>query len=401
MRKYHFVSILLLVLVMKIFSVQGQNQYADDIRPAAENIWVYLPFIGDKPFALVANHTSMIGDTHLVDTMVNMNYNLKKIFSPEHGFRGKADAGAYLYNSTDTVTGLPVISLYGQNRKPKPSQLEDVEIVVFDIQDVGARFYTYLSTLTLVMEACAENNKTLLILDRPNPNGFYVDGPMLKPGNESFVGMHPIPVVHGMTAVEYANMVNSEGWINGECDLIWMLADNYTHDKFYKLPVKPSPNLPDMASVYLYPSLCFFEGTTVSVGRGTENPFSVYGHPDLDYGNYTFIPKPGEGSKNPKLQGEVCRGENLLSYGKNFQNKPHQINLEWLISAYHSLKDEGKFFNSYFDKLAGSSNLRKQIEAGLNAKQIRELWEDDLKEFRKLRNNYLLYPESGENENKQ
>jgi len=394
MRKYHFVSILSLILLMKFVPLQGQNQYDDDIEPAVEDIWVWLPFIGDKPFAVVANHTSMMGKTHLVDTLVNMNYNLKKIFSPEHGFRGKADAGAYLYNSEDTVTGLPVISLYGHNKKPKPRQLEDVEIVLFDIQDVGARFYTYLSTLTLVMEACAENDVTLLILDRPNPNGFYVDGPILEPRYESFVGMHPIPIVHGMTAVEYANMVNSEGWISEKCDLIWMLAENYTHDKYYKLPVKPSPNLPDMASVYLYPSLCLFEGTTVSVGRGTPNPFSIYGHPDLDYGKYSFIPQPGEGSQHPKLQGKRCYGEDLSDYGQNFQSKPHQINLEWLIKAYHSLKDEGKFFNDYFDKLAGTSRLREQIQAGLTEKQIRELWEDDLEEFRKLRKKYLLYPES-------
>ncbi|MCF8232170.1 MAG: DUF1343 domain-containing protein [Bacteroidales bacterium] len=393
MRKYQFVLILIAVVFFKILPLQGQNQYSNDITPAAERIWIYLPFVGDKPFAVVANHTSKIGDTHLVDTLVSMNYNLKKIFSPEHGFRGKADAGTYLYNSTDTVTGLPVISLYGDNRKPKPRQLEDVEIVVFDLQDVGARFYTYFSTLTYVMEACAETNTRLIILDRPNPNGFYVDGPMLKPSHKSFVGMHPIPVVHGMTAAEYAHMVNDEGWINGDCDLIWVLAENYTHEKYYKLPVKPSPNLPDMASVYLYPSLCFFEGTSVSVGRGTEHPFSIYGHPQLDYGDYTFVPQPGEGSQHPKQQGKVCRGEKLTNYGRNFQNKPHQLHLDWLIKAYHSLKEKDKFFNSYFDKLAGSTQLRQQIEKGMTAAQIRKTWEDDLKEFRQLRKKYLLYPD--------
>ncbi|MCF8336582.1 MAG: DUF1343 domain-containing protein [Bacteroidales bacterium] len=393
MRKYQFVLILIAVTLIKISPLQGQNQYSSDITPAAERIWIYLPFIGDKPFAVVANHTSMVEDTHLVDTLVGMNYNLKKIFSPEHGFRGKADAGTYLYNSTDTVTGLPVISLYGDNRKPKHRHLEDVDIVLFDLQDVGARFYTYFSTLTYVMEACAETNTRLVVLDRPNPNGFYVDGPMLEPGHESFVGMHPIPVVHGMTAAEYAQMVNDEGWINGDCDLIWVLAENYTHDKYYKLPVKPSPNLPDMASVYLYPSLCFFEGTTVSVGRGTEHPFSIYGHPRLDYGDYTFVPQPNEGSRHPKLQGEECRGEKLVDYGRSFQEKPHQLNLEWLIKAYHSLKGEGEFFNSYFDKLAGSSRLRQQIKKGMTAEQIRETWEEDLKEFRQLRKKYLLYPD--------
>lgn len=393
MRKYQFVWIIIAAIAFNILPAKGQNQYAENIVPAAERIWVYLPFIGDKPFAVVANHTSRVGDKHLVDTLVGMNYNLKKIFSPEHGFRGEADAGTYLYNSTDTVTGLPVISLYGHNKKPKPRQLEDVDIVVFDIQDVGVRFYTYLSTLTYVMEACAENDKKLIVLDRPNPNGFYVDGPVLEPGFDSFVGMHPIPVVHGMTAAEYAHMVNDEGWINGDCNLIWVLAENYSHDKYYQLPEKPSPNLPDMASVYLYPSLCFFEGTTVSVGRGTENPFSVYGHPQLDYGGHTFVPRSGPGSSHPKLQGKQCRGELLKPYGQNFQSKPHKLHLEWLIKAYNSLKDDGEFFNDYFDKLAGNSQLRKKIEAGMSAKEIRKSWKDDLNEFRKMRKKYLLYPD--------
>ena len=393
MRKYHFVSILSLILLMKFAPTQGQNQYAGDIEPAVEDIWVWLPFIGDKPFAVVANHTSMMGDTHLVDTLVNMNYNLKKIFSPEHGFRGKADAGAYLYNSTDTVTGLPVISLYGDNKKPKPRQLEDVEIVLFDIQDVGARFYTYISTLTLVMEACAENDIPLVVLDRPNPNGFYVDGPVLEPGFESFVGMHPVPVVHGMTMAEYAHMVNQEGWINGTCDLSWVKCKNYTHKTRYQVPVSPSPNLKSMEAIYLYPSLCLFEGTSVSVGRGTKTPFEIYGHPDLTYGDYRFTPKPNAGSSNPKHNGVVCRGQDLEFYGENFEQMPKKFNLYWLLEAYKDLKDKDEFFNAFFDKLAGTDKLRQQIKAGKDIDEITRSWQPELDEFKKMRKKYLLYPD--------
>lgn len=391
MRKYQIVSTLVLLLLSNLLHAQAAPYNA--VVPGAEQKWPYLSFIGNKPFAVVANHTSVVNGTHLVDTLISMDYNLKKIFSPEHGFRGDAEAGAYLYNSKDTVTGLPVISLYGNNKKPKPKDLKGIDIILFDIQDVGVRFYTYISTLTLVMEACAENDIKLVILDRPNPNGFYVAGPVLQPGFESFVGMHPVPIVHGMTVAEYANMVNGEGWINGECDLTWIKCKNYTHKTRYRLPIKPSPNLKSMEAVYLYPSLCLFEGTVVSVGRGTDTPFEIYGHPDINYGSYSFTPEPNKGSSNPKLNGQVCYGQNLHYYGKNFLEMPMKFNLYWLLEAYKALKDKGRFFNAFFDKLAGTDELRKQIEAGKDIEEIMQSWEKDLEEFKKMRQKYLLYPD--------
>lgn len=376
---------------MSVFSF-GQNYSGKDVIPGAARKWTYLPYVGDKPFAVVANHTSMIGDTHLVDTLLAMKYNLKKIFSPEHGFRGKAEAGAYLYNSIDTVTNLPVISLYGNNKKPKPKDLQDIEIILFDIQDVGARFYTYISTLTLVMEACAENNIKLVILDRPNPNGFYVDGPVLEAGFESFVGMHPVPIVHGMTMAEYAYMVNSEGWINGTCDLTWVKCLNYNHNTRYQLPINPSPNLRSMDAVYLYPSLCLFEGTAVSIGRGTDDPFTVFGHPKLKYGTHEFTPQPNSGSSRPKHQDVKCYGQDLTYYSEHFEQMPLKFNLIWLVESYKNLQDKDvEFFNSFFDKLAGGSTLRKQIIAGQDLQEIRESWTYDLEVFKQRRKKYLLY----------
>ena len=393
MRKYQIVSTIVLLLVSNVYMTIAQPVPEGSVIPGAAQKWPYLSFIGNKPFAVVANHTSTIDGTHLVDTLLSMDYNLKKIFSPEHGFRGNAEAGAYLYNSIDTVSQLPVISLYGDNKKPKPKDLEGIDIILFDIQDVGVRFYTYISTLTLVMEACAENDIQLVVLDRPNPNGFYVAGPVLRPSFSSFVGMHPVPIVHGMTVAEYANMVNGEGWINGYCDLTWIKCKNYTHKTRYKLPVQPSPNLKSMEAVYLYPSLCLFEGTMVSVGRGTDMPFEIYGHPKLSYGSFAFTPHPNEGSKNPKHNGELCYGQNLRYYGENFEDMPMKFNLYWLLEAYGALKDEGGFFNAYFDKLAGTDELRKQIIAGKGIQEIMQSWEKDLREFKEIRKKYLLYPD--------
>lgn len=393
MRNYQIVTIIITLLTVNVSVSCSQSVPDPGVVPGAARKWTYLSYVGEKPFAVVANHTSLIGDTHLVDTLMSMKYNLKKIFSPEHGFRGDAEAGAYLYNSFDTITGLPVISLYGDNKKPKPKDLKDIEIILFDIQDVGARFYTYISTLTLVMEACAENDIKLVVLDRPNPNGFYVAGPVLEPRFSSFVGMHPVPVVHGMTMAEYAHMVNQEGWINGECDLSWVKCQNYTHNARYQLPVQPSPNLKSMEAVYLYPSLCLFEGTNVSVGRGTDTPFEIYGHPKLSYGNYTFTPRPNSGSSNPKHNGTTCKGQNLEYYGENFHEMPVKFNLYWLMEAYHDLKDHGDFFNDFFDKLAGTDELRKQIESGKDIDDITRSWQKDLKEFKKMRKKYLLYPD--------
>ncbi|MEA3503722.1 MAG: DUF1343 domain-containing protein [Bacteroidota bacterium] len=391
MRRYQIVLIFFVSFLLNTNALFSQHHYSKDIIPGADRTWIYLPFIGDKPFAVVSNHASLVKGTPLVDTLLSLKCNLKKIFCPEHGFRGKAEAGAYIYNSTDSVTGLPVISLYGNHKKPLPQELDDVDIILFDLQDVGTRFYTYISTLTYVMEACAENNKTLIILDRPNPNGFYVDGPVLEKGFESFVGMHRVPVVHGMTIAEYAKMVNEEGWINSKVDMLYVKCLNYDHNDFYKVPVKPSPNLPNMSSIYLYPSLCFFEGTVVSVGRGTDNQFQIFGHPKMENFNFSFTPQPNYGSSHPKQQGKLCYGKNVESFGEQFQPLYRQINLDWLVESYQNIGDKTDFFNKYFDKLAGTDKLRKKIISGWDAKRIRESWQEDLVKYKVLRKRYLLY----------
>jgi uncharacterized protein YbbC (DUF1343 family) len=316
-----------------------------------------------------------------------------KVFSPEHGFRGQAEAGEPVGNNIDAKTGLALISLYGDHRKPTPQDMEGLDLMLFDLQDVGARFYTYISTLTLVMEACAENKVPLLVLDRPNPNGFYIDGPLLEPEFTSFVGLHPVPVVHGMTMAEYARMVNREGWLkNGiQCDLDWVEVSGYNHRKLYRLPVRPSPNLPDMESVYLYPSLCLFEGTIVSVGRGTDNPFSVIGYPGFENGDYRFTPESRVGaSMNPIYKGLECSGFYLRGEIPDLVNDPG-IRLKWLIMMYNSYPDKTKFFTSFFNKLAGTGKLRQQIEAGLSEEEIKATWQDDLERFQKIRHKYLLY----------
>ncbi len=362
----------------------------------AEQTDLYFPLLENKNVAVVANHNSLIKEAHLVDRLLSAKIKVVKVFSPEHGFRGKADAGQKVEDKIDLVTGLPIISLYGSHKKQQPEDLINIDIVVFDIQDVGTRFYTYISTMTYVMEACAENNIPVIVLDRPNPNGFYVDGPVLEPEFKSFVGMHPIPIVHGMTVGEYAQMVNGEHWLADSvfCDLTVIPMKNYTHNDFYELPVKPSPNLPNKYAVYLYPSICLFEGTDVSVGRGTDYPFQVIGHPDFLLGSYIFTPRsiPGTAT-NPKHEGVYCNGQNLIGYAKEMKNNPAQLNLSWLIGYYDALKDKTTFFTSYFEKLAGTASLRKQIEAGMNEEQIRESWQPKLDEFKTIRKKYLLYPD--------
>lgn len=368
----------------------------NDISTGAERTEVYFPWIEGKKIAVVANHTSLISNTHLIDSLLRSGFDIKKVFSPEHGFRGKADAGAKIKNKIDKKTGLPIISLYGKHKKPTKDDLKDIDIVLFDIQDVGARFYTYISTMTLVMQACAENNIPLIILDRPNPNGFYVDGPVLEKEYSSFVGMHTIPIVHGMTIAEYADMINSEGWLenNAKCKLKIVKITGYDHSMIYKLHVKPSPNLPNWESVYLYPGLCLFEGTVVSIGRGTDFPFQVYGHPELLSKEFSFTPecKPGA-SINPKLKGKKCFGRNLKDYVNNYKINPANINLSWIIDSYNTLKKENDFFTNYFDKLAGNSSLRNQIIDGKTEKEIRNSWKSNLKKFKKIRKKYLLYPD--------
>ena len=351
----------------------------------------YLPLIKGKRIGLVGNQTSIIGETHLVDALLFLGVDIRKIYTPEHGFRGNADAGAKVNNGKDEKTSLPIVSLYGKNKKPTPEMLQGIDLILFDLQDVGVRFYTYISTMTYVMEAAAENNLPVIVLDRPNPNGFYVDGPVLKAENSSFVGMHQVPVIYGMTIGEYAKMVNGEGWLkNGiRCDLTVIPINNYNRNAIYELPVRPSPNLPNWESVYLYPTLCFFEGTIVSIGRGTETPFQIYGHPDMR-GSYTFTPKSTSGASKPLLEGQRCRGENLTDFAHDYALNANQLQMEWLIEAYQQLKDKG-FFNNYFVKLSGDQQLQRDIENGKTADEIRASWKDDLEAFMATRAKYLMY----------
>jgi len=366
----------------------------DTLQLAAAQIASYLPLLKGKKVGIVSNQTSIINSksrryTHLVDTLLCLDINIVKVFSPEHGFRGKADAGEKVIDGIDTQTGLSIISLYGHNKKPKPQQLRGIDILVFDLQDVGVRFYTYISTLHYVMEAAAENNIPVLVLDRPNPNAHYIDGPVLEPKFHSFVGMHPVPIVYGMTIGEYAKMINGEKWLlNGlQCDLSVIPLKNYTHNLKYNLAVKPSPNLPNAKAIALYPSLCFFEGTPISCGRGTDKQFQIFGAPELpkEKYNYSFSPYPNEGAKHPKHQGDTCNGLNLQEVAV------YKINLQWLIDAYTYYPKKHQFFNSFFNKLAGTDKLKNQIKLGYTHRDIRKTWLPGLAKFKKMRQKYLLY----------
>jgi len=331
-----------------------------------------------------------------VDTLIALKLNVKKIFSPEHGFKGNSSAGAYISDSKYGKGEIPVISLYGKKKKPSKDDLEDIDVIVFDIQDVGARFYTYISTMTYVMEACAEYQIPVIILDRPNPNGHYIDGPVLKKEFSSFVGLHPVPIVYGMTIGEYANMINGEGWLSEglKCDLTIIGLKGYTHEYMYKLPIAPSPNLQSMEAIYLYPSLCLFEGTDVSVGRGTDGPLEVIGKPGFKEGNYTFTPKSIPGiSENPKYKGVECKGFNLKKFGSTYITGAKGLYLYWLKGFYDSSNDKDKYFTPFFDKLAGTDLLRKQIESGESIENIKKSWEEDIQQFKKTREIYLLYPD--------
>ena len=358
---------------------------------AAMQLDDYLPLIEGKRVGVVGNQTSIVGETHLVDTLLSLGIDIKKIYTPEHGFRGTADAGAKVNSGKDEKTGIPIVSLYGKNKKPTPEMLQSIDIILFDLQDVGVRFYTYISTMSYVMEAAAENHIPVIVLDRPNPNDFYIDGPILKSENQSFVGMHQVPVVYGMTIGEYAKMVNEEGWLKGgiTCDLTVIPIKNYNRNAIYELPIKPSPNLPNWESVYLYPTLCFFEGTIVSIGRGTETPFQVYGHPNMR-GSYTFTPKSTSGASKPLLEGQRCRGENLVEFAHDYKHNTNQLHLEWIIEAYQQLKDKG-FFTNYFHLLSGDKQLQRDIENGKSANEIRASWKDDLDAFKAIRKKYLMY----------
>jgi len=359
----------------------------ETLRLGAEQTNQYFPMLDNKSIGVVGNQSSRIGSTHLVDSLLNAQLQVVKVFSPEHGFRGTADAGAYIESGIDEKTGLPIVSLYGSNKKPTAHQLQGVDVLIFDIQDVGARFYTYISTLHYVMEAAAENQIPLIVLDRPNPNGHYLDGPVLDTAYRSFVGMHPIPIVHGMTIGEYAQMINGEKWLHKgiKCDLTVIPLSGYNKQLKYDLPVKPSPNLPNAQSINLYPSLCLFEGTNVSVGRGTSLPFQHYGAPYLK-SDYFFIPKSGAGAKYPKHEGEKCFGKDLSQF-----SKLSQLDLSFLIDAYNECSDKDTFFNTFFDKLAGGNELRLSIMNGQSQQEIQQSWKEELNQFSLMRNKYLIY----------
>ena len=389
----------------KLTSPSQENFSSEDslskpIVVGADRTAEYLPLLKGKRVGVVGNQTSIIGKSHeagneiqpvhLVDSLVSLGVDIVTVFAPEHGFRGTADAGEVIKDGVDVKTGLPILSLYGDNKKPSAEQLKDIEVMIFDIQDVGTRFYTYISTLHYVMEACAENNIPLIVFDRPNPNGHYIDGPILEMEHQSFVGMHPIPVVHGLTIGEYARMVNGENFLTDgiQTELTVIEMENYNHELPYELPVNPSPNLPNATSINLYPSLCFFEGTNVNEGRGTSNQFQVFGSPFLDPAvyEYTYVPESNAGAKHPKHLGKTC-------YGMNLTDSPRleSINLEWLVGAYNNTQDKSKFFNAFFTKLAGTTKLQEQIEKGMTAEEIKATWQDGLGDFAQTREKYLLY----------
>ena len=357
-----------------------------------EQFDLYLDSLKGKNVAIVSNQTSVIGKSHLVDTLLSKGVNLVKVFTPEHGFRGDADAGEKVYSGIDAKTGLSLISLYANNKKPTPAQMANVDVVLFDIQDVGVRFYTYISTLHYVMEACAETGKPLIVLDRPNPNGHYVDGPVREPAFKSFVGMHPVPVVHGMTIGEYAKMVNEELWLSGQlkCKLTIVPMKGYTHKERYALPIAPSPNLRSELAIAVYPSLCLFEATTVSIGRGTTTPFEVYGHPYFPTTDFTFTPFSSFGAKNPLWENTECFGFDLKQTTKK---RLYELKIDWLINAKEYLGDSIPFINrpGFFDRLAGTSTLREQIMHGVSEKEIRTSWKPGIEAFRKIRQKYLIY----------
>lgn len=409
MKKFIFYTLFFICLLGSIF-VTAQT----DIQPGAANTNAYIHLLKGKQVAVFANQTSMVGEKHLVDILLENKIAVKKIFGPEHGFRGVADAGEKVGNYMDAKTGIPVISLYGAKQKPSAEDLSDVDLLVFDIQDVGVRFYTFISSLQHFMEAGFSHKKAVIVLDRPNPNGHYIDGPVLDTAFKSFVGMQPVPVVYGMTIGEYAKMLVGEQWIDkqamkeyldmkssGTDPLIVIPCLQYSRNKEYPLPIKPSPNLPDLTAVYWYPSICFFEGTVLSEGRGTSAPFQIFGHPSLPSHLFQFTPKSIPGATNPKLKDQLCYGWNLSGSAGEARKKINgQLHLEYLLEAYHLFPDKEKFFilpksgetrAAFFNKLAGSDLLMKQIQQGMSAEAIRKIWEPALASFKSIRKKYLLY----------
>jgi len=382
------------IFILTVLLTAGFYSHSQ-IIPGAGRPSEYLGLLKGRSIAVVANTASTVNGTNTVDTLLRNRVRVKKIFTPEHGFRMDAEAGEGVSAAVDSLTGLPIVSLYGRKNKPDAADLKGIGLVVFDLQDVGVRFYTYISTLSLVMEACAENGIPLLVLDRPNPNGFYLDGPVLEKEYASFVGMHPVPVVYGMTIGEYALMVNGEGWLAGglKCDLTVIPVSGYVHSMQVELPVKPSPNLTNDNSILLYPSLCLFEGTVISVGRGTCFPFEVFGHPDLKGFSFSFVPEQIPGmSMDPPYLNRACRGLDLRSFYREKPKLKGRINLAWLIMAYTNLYNNPDFFTPYFDRLAGNSTLRMQVIEGISEQEIRASWQPGLEHFKAIRSKYLLYP---------
>ncbi len=399
----HWGSLLLLLVT---FGCQAQQEQTSSTAepeypnlqhlavPAAEFPELYLPYLQGKDVGLVINHTSVVAEEHMVDVLHRKDVTIKKIFAPEHGYRGDADAGEHVADGKDVKTGAQIISLYGKKKKPSAEDLKGLDVLLFDIQDVGVRFYTYISTLHYIMEACAENDIHLIVLDRPNPHVNYIDGPILEEEHKSFVGMHPVPVVYGMTIGEYALMINGEGWLSDgrKCDLQVISCPGYQRHLRYQLPIKPSPNLPTERSILLYPSLCFFEGTVISAGRGTDRPFECYGHPLLG-GDYSFTPVSTSGAKYPKHQDQLSHGENLRDTPIDALLEKKVLDLQYLLAAYQNYPDRAGFFlkSGFFEKLAGTRTLRAQIEEGISEDVIRASWQDGLQGFDKIRRKYLLY----------
>lgn len=381
-----FFKITFLFLVVVTSEALAQQQ----IMTGAAQAELYFRKLKGKKVGVVAHQASLVDSkTHLIDALLEAQIAVVKVFAPEHGFRGDADAGESVSDQKDIKTGLPILSLYGKNRKPAAESLQGIDLMLLDLQDVGVRFYTYLSTLHYVMEACAEQGIPLILLDRPNPNTHYVDGPVLEEDCKSFVGMHPVPIVSGMTIGEYAQMINGEKWLAGQvqCELTVIPLKNFTHQTPYEIPIRPSPNLPNAQSIALYPSLCLLEPTVISVGRGTEMQFQIYGHPQLPKSSFSFTPKPNYGAKKPKLMDQLCHGEDLSRI-----DRPNKIELQWLIRAYSNFPDKENFFKKGFFRIAGTQKLQEQLSAGQNEKQIRKTWEKDLEDFRAIRQKYLLYP---------
>ena len=376
-------------LLFILFFQLSNSVFSQEIIQGAERVDYYFNKLNDKKIAIIANNTSVIktskGSTHIIDTLNARGLSINKIFSPEHGFLGDKDDGEKFEN--DFYNNIEIISLYGGNRRLKDEDIEDIDIIIFDIQDVGVRFYTYLSTLHYAMQSAARKNKKFIIMDRANPNSFYIDGPVLDLKNSSFIGLHPVPIVYGMTIGEYGLMINGEGWLenNLKVDLEVIKLKNYNHKLKYEPPIRPSPNLPNIQSIYLYPSLAFLEKTEVSVGRGTTTQFQIYGHPDFK-GNFSFTPQPNFGSQYPKLKGVLSYGEDLRNYETS-----NMIELKWLINSFKQINDKNNFFRSDFDKLSGTSNLKKQIIEGLSESEIRDSWKEGLEKFKKIRKKYLLY----------